>query len=452
MLLESHPKANIIVADVFEHNDPRFKYMKYKVTRDNIPNLLSYLEKGDVLVDLSISIDFIALWSECAKAGVMLLNTATEEWGDSEDPTSFPETTEEAYMTSIAYLHDELERHENWKDHGPTTVMEHGMNPGLVSHFAKKGVLDAAAFFLKNRENYKDLDFVSIEKFLLEKNYPKLAKAIGLHTIHCSEVDNQWVVPHPKDTKSKFYNTWSCRGFFTEAMIPIQIAKGSHEDKEGCEEFPRVRDNTCIMSWGPSYMYKAKSYVPFENTEGLLIPHGEAFTIRDFFTDKETGYCPTQCFVYSANPYSKEFIAGLPFETTLQTCDPVCEVIEPTKYELHGYDKVGALLLFNNNRGWWSGTIMDEHDSALLFDQKFGPTVLQVAAGCYAGFLWMCKNPTAGCRWPDYLDSELILNLAEPYLGRIYSSYIDVSKTHLKDCVKFESFVTGRPDKNLLKK
>jgi len=286
-----------------------------------------------------------------------------------------------------------------------------------------------------------------------EKNFPKLAKALGLHTIHCSEIDNQWIEPAPKDTKSKFYNTWSCRGFFTEALIPIQTARGSHEDIEGGEDFPRGRDNTCIMSWAPSYLYAAKSYVPFENTEGLLIPHGEAFTIRDFFTDKETGYCPSQYFVYSANPYSKEFMKELPLGTTLQTCDPVCEIMEPAKYELHGHDKVGALLLFGKNRGWWSGTIMDEYDASLLFEHKFGPTVLQVAAGCYAGFLWMCKNPTAGCRWPDYLDTEFCLKHAEPYLGRIFSGFIDLNKTHIKDCYKFESFVTKKFNKeDMMKK
>lgn len=46
-----------------------------------------------------------------------------------------------------------------------------------------------------------------------------------------------------------------------------------------------------------------------------------------------------------------------------------------------------------NNRGWWTGSIMDEIDSKAHFEGKFGPTVLQVAAGVYAGFLWGCKHP-----------------------------------------------------------
>lgn len=126
-----------------------------------------------------------------------------------------------------------------------------------------------------------------------------------------------------------------------------------------------------------------------------MIPHGESFTIKDFLTDHENGYCPSQYFVYDANPYSKEFMDNLPIDTTLQTCNPQYEIIDPIKYQLSGYDKVGSLLIFNKNRGWWSGTIMDDHDASMLFGHKFGPTVLQVSAGCYAGFLWMCKNPNS---------------------------------------------------------
>ena len=131
-------------------------------------------------------------------------------------------------------------------------------------------------------------------------------------------------------------------------------------------------------------------------------------------------------------------------DTTLETCDPEFQVIDPAKYELHGYDKVGALLIFKNNRGWWSGTIMDEHDASLLFDHKFGPTSLQVSAGCYAGFLWMCNNLNAGCKWPERIDTDFILEASKKYLGRIYSKFVDLTKTDLKDCTKFEQFITRK--------
>jgi len=454
IVLREFPKINLIVMDIFDHQDKRFKFIKNKVTRENIHDIPKFLEKGDVLVDLSINIDVTTLWKICNSNGIRFVSTAMEEWGDSEDPTSYPETIEEMYLCSIPFLQDEVRKMDCYdKEKGTTAVLEHGMNPGLISHFAKKALLDAAEYFLskKDEKGWEDLAFDLIKKYLTEKNFPKLAQAMGLHTIHCSEIDNQFVTNPPKDYLKTFYNTWSCRGFLTEALIPIQVAKGSHETEES-EEFPSVRDNTVIMSWAPSYHYAAKSWVPFENIEGLLIPHGESFTIRDYFSDEETGYRPTHAFVYSANQYAKEFIRNVPPETTIQDCDPKCVILDPKNFDLHGYDKVGSLLIFDKNRAWWSGTIMDEFDSQLLFGKKFGPTAIQVAAGCFAAFAWACNNPDSGSRWAEDMDTEYILKLAAPYLGRVYSNFADLSETHIKDCKKFDQFLSKKYEGKIMKK
>ncbi len=85
---------------------------------------------------------------------------------------------------------------------------------------------------------------------------------------------------------------------------------------------------------------------------------------------------------------------------------------------------------------------MDEHDASEHFDKKFGPTVLQVSGGVYSAFLWMLQNPNAGNKWAEHLDTDYILEQAKPYLGRVWSKYVDLSTTHLKDCYKFESFLS----------
>jgi homospermidine synthase len=175
-----------------------------------------------------------------------------------------------------------------------------------------------------------------------------------------------------------------------------------------------------------------------------LIPHGEAVSISEFFSDKETGYSPSQYYVYDINPHAHEFISNLNKKATLQDVDPEMEVIQPLKYEIKGYDIVGALLIFDNNRGWWAGTIMDQYDSSYLFDYKFGPTVLQVGGGVFGAFVWMCQNPLKGNKWAENLDSEFILEIAKPFLGRVYSDFVDLSKTHIKDCKKFESFIAKK--------
>jgi len=230
-----------------------------------------------------------------------------------------------------------------------------------------------------------------------------------------------------------------------EGLVPIQVSKGSHEDAEGPKELPRVMKGMGIMSWAPSIHYWAKSWLPDQDIEGCLIPHGEAFSIWRFFQDKETGWAPTQYYVYDFNPYAQNFVKKADPYMDLHTCNPEMEVIHPMNYPtLVGVDKVGALLLFNNNRGYWAGTIVDDKDAAKVLKGKFGPTVLQVAAGVWAAYLWMVCNPESGNRWPESISTDFILQHAKPYLGTIASQYVDLTKTHIKDCKKFESFVTRK--------
>lgn len=68
---------------------------------------------------------------------------------------------------------------------------------------------------------------------------------------------------------------------------------------------------------------------------------------------------------------------NLPKTATVQTVKPVMEVIHPMRHpSLRGVDKVGALMIMKNNRGWWTGSVMDDVDCRDIFKHKFGPTVL----------------------------------------------------------------------------
>jgi len=68
--------------------------------------------------------------------------------------------------------------------------------------------------------------------------------------------------------------------------------------------------------------------------------------------------------VYNYCDYAKKFINNLPPNADVHNTNPVTEVIHPMNHpSLRGVDKVGALLIMKNNRGWWTGSIMDEIDS-----------------------------------------------------------------------------------------
>ena len=209
------------------------------------------------MIDLSCDIDVMQTWSICMKKGVTYLNTSMENWQDNDDLVSYPKDLEEMYNSTEGARHDSVEKHSLWnRESGTSSIFEFGMNPGVISHFAKKGLLDAAEYFL-TRKDWTDLNHDKIRKFASEKNYTKLAQEMGLHTIHSTEQDTQKLLKKPEDLKTKLYNTWSCRGLITEQLVPMQVARGSHEDLHS-EDFPRLRNNTLISSWGPGYLHSGK--------------------------------------------------------------------------------------------------------------------------------------------------------------------------------------------------
>jgi homospermidine synthase len=261
ILLKHYKHLNLLVCDVFDQAvpDPRFQYLKMNIDRNNIDKFMDLVKEGDMLFDLTTNIYFNAIWPACVKKKAMYLNAAMEDWVDSEDIESYPTSEESMYKTSEGYQHDVAMANPIWNNkQGTTSVFEHGMNPGLVNHFAKQGILDAAKYFL-NKPEWTDINHEELKTQLHKKNYKKLAQVMGLHTIHCSEVDRQYVKDPPKDLETKFYNTWSCRGFLNEGLIPVQAACGSHEDKVS-DEFPRVNDGKTIMSWAPSNQYTGKFF------------------------------------------------------------------------------------------------------------------------------------------------------------------------------------------------
>jgi len=161
ILLKNFPNINLKVLDMIEISpkEHRFIYIKKQIDKKNIIEIFDHLVEGDILIDLSTNIDFMDIWTSCVKNGVMYLNTCLEEWEDSLNPTSYPINEQEMYKTSLGYRHEQAENTNFWNSNqGLTTVFEHGMNPGLINHFAKNGLLKAAEYFL-SRKDFSDLDY-----------------------------------------------------------------------------------------------------------------------------------------------------------------------------------------------------------------------------------------------------------------------------------------------------
>ncbi len=116
-------------------------FVKNRVTEDNLGALLGeHLSAGDLLIDLAWNIDCGEIVQWCHDRGVLYINTSVELW----DPYAGAENKHPTERT-LYWRHMKLRRMiASWAEPGPTAVLEHGANPGLISHFTKQALLDIA--------------------------------------------------------------------------------------------------------------------------------------------------------------------------------------------------------------------------------------------------------------------------------------------------------------------
>src|SRR5262249_7228271 len=259
--------------------------------------------------------------------------------------------------------------------------------------------------------------------------------------IHISERDTQ-VTDRPKEV-NEFVNTWSVEGFREEGIAPAEMGWGTHERRLPAEAHVHTHgpcNQICLARMGIKTW--VRSWVPSGEIIGMVVRHGEAFTISDHLTVWENGravyrptvhyaYCPTDAAVSSLHELEMRWFDLQPKQRIL------------TDEILSGRDELGVLLLGHDYNGWWTRSLLDIHESRRLVPGQ-NATTLQVACSVLGAVLWMIANPRRGVCVPDDLPYEEVLEAALPYLGPCVSRPVDW--TPLKNRVDlFAQFGRPRP-------
>ncbi|MGA0901506.1 MAG: saccharopine dehydrogenase NADP-binding domain-containing protein [Candidatus Nanopelagicaceae bacterium] len=411
-------------------------YIQDQITRDNLDSQLSkYLKAGDFLLDLAWNIDANTILQWCYDHGVLYLNTSIEEW----DPYVGGANRHPLERT-LYYRHMRMrEMRSTWTKKGATAIVEHGANPGLVSHLVKKALVDIATKGLQDKKVSSD-----VESALTEERYNDLAHLLNVKVIHISERDTQ-VTNRPKQW-GEFVNTWSVEGFYEEGIAPAELGWGTHEKTlpVNAYEHPTGPKNQIAIAQ-PGATTWVRSWVPHFEIQGMVIRHGEAFTISDHLSvwrDNKAIYRPTVHYAYCP---SNEAIVSM-------------RELQMLNWELHknqrimndeitaGDDRLGVLLMGHPYKSWWTGSLLNIEDSRKLIPGQSATTV-QVSSAVYAAVAWAMQNPNAGLLVPDELPWREVLGYAEKYWGGIHSEAADWDP--LKNRVDlFEGWNNQKVDKN----
>lgn len=389
-------------------------YVQDQLTRENMDQFLSkYLSAGDFLLDLAWNIDANEIIEWAHDHGVIYLNTSIEEW----DPYSAGSTRNPTERT-LYWRHMKLRKlTDTWGGKGPTAIVEHGANPGLVSHLTKKALFDIATRAIKDGKAA-----AGVSEALAAENFPVLAQKLGVKVIHIAERDTQ-IADKPK-LLNEFVNTWSVEGFYEEGIAPAELGWGTHEKTlpvNAYEHPTGPKNQICIAQPGATTW--VRSWVPKMETTGMVIRHGEAFTISDHLTvwdgDKAV-YRPTVHYAYC--PADAAIASMRELEMRQWNLTENQRIMN--EEIIDGDDRLGVLLMGHAYKSWWTGSLLNIHDSRRLVPKQSATTV-QVASAVYAAVAWAMANPNAGYRVPDDLPWREVLAFAEKYWGGFYSEAAD---------------------------
>jgi homospermidine synthase len=123
-------------------------YVVDRITPDNLAEVLArYVGPGDICLDLAWNIDTCTILQWCRDNGVRYLNTSVEVWDPYDDAAHVPPLDRTLYVRHMA-MRRMLAR---WGDNrGPSAVVEHGANPGLVSHWTKQALVEIGESALRD--------------------------------------------------------------------------------------------------------------------------------------------------------------------------------------------------------------------------------------------------------------------------------------------------------------
>lgn len=177
----------------------------------------------------------------------------------------------------------------------------------------------------------------------------------------------------------------------------------------------------------------------------MVLPHGETYGISKLLTVHTTDgnnntvlYRPTVNYAYL--PSDSTMNSLMEYRMHNYQAQPINRILN--NEIIDGADEVGVLLLGSPFiRAWWTGSILDIHQTRELVSGQ-NATTLQVAISTVAAIKYCLKHPKQGLCLPEDIDVDQILDVCMPYLGKWISKpvYWPLSGDKIAEDWQFTSF------------
>lgn len=421
-------------------------FIEKEVTRDNFAQVFGeYLDSGDLLIDFADTVGTKDICEWCANRNIMYINTGEADWPDHW----YCIFEENQAKKAIKEKHEKSVTTNQYP-----IVLQHGNNPGLVSHFVKAGIE-----YIVNSQFKKDKQLKELVK---SGKFNEAARLLGIRMIHVNDIDLQEVKDDYSD--NILFSTWCTDSFWFEMLSEATVNIGTHELVDFEKECNFVDSEKGFLEFRKlAADKKCRTYYPGGEFEGYLVPHEETITIAkslEVIESGEVAYRPTVMFIYSPCIYATNYFnnakvnnypdpdPGKPIDCENDNGRTIIRgYVYPNNFEIvyqekiaSGTEYVGVLIMGDNFEPVWVGNRVE---TSFLYKNKKDsywqtPTITPVAMSALAAVCWMLKNKDkGGIYFPDDIpDYKSIIKMAEKYISK--TIYRTLSKNVVADALKVD--------------
>jgi homospermidine synthase len=390
------------------------RFVKDAVTRDNYRDLIGPLLTAGggqgFCVNLSVDTSSLDIMRFCREIGALYIDTVVEPW-----PGFYFDTSAGHEARTNNALRATVRREKATKPGGATAISCCGANPGMVSWFVKRALLDLANDLGHSAEEPNTND---------REGWARLMRDLGVKGVHIAERDTQRSKnPKPMDV---FVNTWSVDGFLSEGMQPSELGWGTHEKwlpENGRLATIGAKAGAYLLQ--PGANTRVRSWCPTPGAQfGFLVTHNESISIADYFTLQERDevvYRPTCHYAY--HPADDAVLSLHELFGRAGKMQNAKHILDENEI-VDGIDELGVLLYGHAKNAYWYGSQLSIDETRTLAPHQ-NATGMQVTSAVLSGMVWALENPQAGIVEADEMDFRRCLEVQRPYLGPLKGYYTD---------------------------
>lgn len=377
-------KGTIVVIDKQKReipvsSDRNVIFIEEAISGTNYQDLLSqHSQPGTIVIEAAVETDTKELSAWCHHNGRHFINTVGDAW--------LPETLKltNNYQNIDGIMNVYIDRLiPNLTESGPTCLLTHGANPGMVNHYLNLAIHELAA---SKQQSFADIVEQIEEVYVLEKDTLMFRKDF-------------------QPEEGIFYNTWNILEFFLES-----IAHTDYPDANGISAYNHAKSKQIVLD--------------HVTIHGRIVSHEETFSMQHYLKSRFNKNCKIQ-FIYECSPVGELSRTKWKFGEDYQ---PKCATHELDAD--YGFDLVGTIVVLKDKSNWFSGYSMNQKEAANAF-QHTNATAWYVSASVLAAIDWLKENPDRGLVFPEMIGAKDSMQIIEYF--RKYSSGKNLVSTSIKN-------------------